>query len=547
MVRLLLCVVVLFSFLTLLLIGSGPKILGQEQEQFLTFRDPKDMFTIQYPNSWEKKDNQSGGVSFYIPESRAVFSIYVQPLQKLEDLYNRKLSSLEQLVDLNIQRLQNWNFANRLIPGGVTSMTISNQSAFRAESEPGPGLSPGSRDKMLHIWSLIGDAAYTFTFSAREPIYLEYLPTVNKMIGSFKPLKIPATAPQITQVIDNPADVQSLNKITTSHLTGWKTFSDGNLSIQLRYPPDWIVSHFESADGQINGIRLVSNSTTASEAPFFMVNATDRKNNGNTISQLVDSVTTSFENITQENLVTLSGLPAFEVVYLKQVPGEEENEQFEFTDLIANSKNNTYHIRYGANADERQAFSTFKNLLATIKIGDGSFGNETSSERLSSFIPQQSSAASPPPPPQQSVIPQSLPPQSQQTTPPTTSIPFNPLPQNPSNPTTPIQPPQTTQPEKPTPTILSHNSYYDNLGSLHIVGEIVNESTEEMPLVQVIASFYDASNRIIGTRNTYTNPMNLQPGQRAPFEITIYQGSIPTHLMTSYALSADYLDFSFGR
>jgi PDZ domain-containing protein len=87
-------------------------------------------------------------------------------------------------------------------------------------------------------------------------------------------------------------------------------------------------------------------------------------------------------------------------------------------------------------------------------------------------------------------------------------IPFNPMaPPSLSNPISP------TQPARVPPTILSHNNYYDNTGGLHIVGEIVNESMEEMRSVQVTASFYDSSIQIIGTQNTYTSPMNLQSGK----------------------------------
>jgi hypothetical protein len=96
------------------------------------------------------------------------------------------------------------------------------------------------------------------------------------------------------------------------------------------------------------------------------------------------------------------------------------------------------------------------------------------------------------------------------------------------------------------PTILSHNSYYDSTGGLHIVGEVINESMEEMRSVQVTASFYDTSNQIIGTQNTYTSTMNLQPGQRAPFDIKVYEGSIPMQMLAIYTLSADHLVY-FGN
>jgi hypothetical protein len=77
---------------------------------------------------------------------------------------------------------------------------------------------------------------------------------------------------------------------------------------------------------------------------------------------------------------------------------------------------------------------------------------------------------------------------------PPSQIPFNPIPlsppssfsippQNPMMPPSslPGLPPQTfTQPTKVAPRILSENNYVDSYGSLHIVGEVINESYESM-------------------------------------------------------------------
>ena len=37
--------------------------------------------------------------------------------------------------------------------------------------------------------------------------------------------------------------------------------------------------------------------------------------------------------------------------------------------------------------------------------------------------------------------------------------------------------------------------------------------------VQVTATFYDASNGVVGTSFDYTSPSTLQSGQRVPFDI----------------------------
>jgi plastocyanin len=137
--------------------------------------------------------------------------------------------------------------------------------------------------------------------------------------------------------------------------------------------------------------------------------------------------------------------------------------------------------------------------------------------------------------------------QPSQSLPPSSQIPFNPIPLSPpssfsmpqSNPF--VSPPQTfAQPADVGPRILSENNYVDSYGTLHIVGEVINESYEPMNSVQVTATFYDTSNGVIGTSFDYTSPSSLQPGQRAPFDITASERTMPTYLISSYTLSADY-------
>ena len=93
------------------------------------------------------------------------------------------------------------------------------------------------------------------------------------------------------------------------------------------------------------------------------------------------------------------------------------------------------------------------------------------------------------------------------------------------------------------PRILSHSSYVDSTGNLRIVGEVINESHLSIRFVEIIATFYDANNSVIGTDFTFTSPSTIQPGQRAPFDIFVSEGSFPTYLMAYYILSVDYSDF----
>jgi plastocyanin len=133
--------------------------------------------------------------------------------------------------------------------------------------------------------------------------------------------------------------------------------------------------------------------------------------------------------------------------------------------------------------------------------------------------------------------------QPSQNIPQSSQIPFNPIPLSPPSSSL-LAPPQTfIQPAKVGPRILSENNYLDSYGTLHIVGEVINESYEPMNSVQVTATYYDTNNGVVGTSFDYTSPSNLQPGQRAPFDITASERTMPTYLIASYTLSADHSDF----
>ena len=109
--------------------------------------------------------------------------------------------------------------------------------------------------------------------------------------------------------------------------------------------------------------------------------------------------------------------------------------------------------------------------------------------------------------------------------------------------TFPVLQPEIIAPIEIPPRMLSLSTYVDSTGNLHIVGEVLNESFQSLRLVQIIATFYDSNNSVIGTDFTFTSPSTIPPGQGAPFDIIVSDGSIPTSLLAYYTLSVDYLDF----
>jgi hypothetical protein len=105
----------------------------------------------------------------------------------------------------------------------------------------------------------------------------------------------------------------------------------------------------------------------------------------------------------------------------------------------------------------------------------------------------------------------------------------------------PFQPYQQQQPNNnyPLPRILSQTAYTSSTGTVHIVGEVINQSPVTAKFVKIIVTFYNAYNEVVGTDFTYTQPSDLAPGQRAPFDILVLSGGIPMNEVRNYVLTVD--------
>ena len=88
--------------------------------------------------------------------------------------------------------------------------------------------------------------------------------------------------------------------------------------------------------------------------------------------------------------------------------------------------------------------------------------------------------------------------------------------------------------------ILSSNDFIDSIGYMHVVGEIENNTPANIQFVKVTGTFYDSTNQVVGTDFTYTNPTDIGPGQKAPFELILSSASIPITQINHYNLVASY-------
>jgi hypothetical protein len=75
----------------------------------------------------------------------------------------------------------------------------------------------------------------------------------------------------------------------------------------------------------------------------------------------------------------------------------------------------------------------------------------------------------------------------------------------------------------------------------HIVGEVINESSEILDTVKVVATLYNANNQVVGTDSAYLEiNNNFYPGEKSPFKITISNEDAPIQQLNSYGLALDW-------
>jgi hypothetical protein len=87
---------------------------------------------------------------------------------------------------------------------------------------------------------------------------------------------------------------------------------------------------------------------------------------------------------------------------------------------------------------------------------------------------------------------------------------------------------QTTDMPQDSPVyIVSTSMNKDNVGFIHIAGEVKNNGTQAVSLVDVISSFYDKNNLLLNSIEAYAIPYTLEPGQTAPFSLDVGPPAAP--------------------
>lgn len=87
---------------------------------------------------------------------------------------------------------------------------------------------------------------------------------------------------------------------------------------------------------------------------------------------------------------------------------------------------------------------------------------------------------------------------------------------------------------------MTHKSYIDNIGTFHVIGEIQNNTPDVAQFVKVIGTFYDANAKVVGTSFTYPDPIDLQSKEKAPFDLILFDSTIPADQIVNYNLKITY-------
>jgi len=114
---------------------------------------------------------------------------------------------------------------------------------------------------------------------------------------------------------------------------------------------------------------------------------------------------------------------------------------------------------------------------------------------------------------------------------------------------TPTPRPTNTPTATPFPSsvyVLPNHSFYEtSWGSLHIVGEVMNNTSSHLTLVKISANLFDSGGRLLDTDFTYTYLNNLPAGHKTCFDVlfldppsdwSYYEFETPTYWTNGRAL-----------
>ena len=91
--------------------------------------------------------------------------------------------------------------------------------------------------------------------------------------------------------------------------------------------------------------------------------------------------------------------------------------------------------------------------------------------------------------------------------------------------------------------VLSQNSSFDDMGYMHIKGEVKNVGKQTATNVEVIGTFYDSNGKVVGAETNDTSPTTLAPDQVGSYDIRLIYHQQVTKV-ASYSIIVQSSEYS---
>ena len=171
--------IIIIALFIIVFESSSNQVLAQEQ--FLTYEDITTGISIQFPSNWEKSVNLDNFITFRAPPETDT-RIYPAALGlKIQELASKSVL-LQEVTKVQISELKKSN--PNLAFSESTSTTLAGKPAYRVVFTATDNNQV--ERKAMQIWTIIDNKAILITYKAQPDKYSTYLPTIERMIGSFQ-------------------------------------------------------------------------------------------------------------------------------------------------------------------------------------------------------------------------------------------------------------------------------------------------------------------------------------------------------------------------
>ena len=148
---------------------------------FLKYKDDTIGIEIDYPAGWIHELHARGLVTF-LASSEGNSNTYSAGLGIVVQQLKSKNMPLNEITKIQIKNLTQSHPDFRLIESSESRLSgnFAKKIVFTATDDM------NHERKAMQIWTLKGDKAYLITYKAEPGQYSKYLPTIQKMINSFR-------------------------------------------------------------------------------------------------------------------------------------------------------------------------------------------------------------------------------------------------------------------------------------------------------------------------------------------------------------------------